>query len=42
MDNNIMRFDIETCPEILTEVEWATYPKRTAREKKAETTEDVN
>lgn len=37
-----MRFDIETCPEILTDVEWATYPKRTAREKKAETTEDIN
>lgn len=42
MDNRILRFDIETCPEVTTEVEWATYPKRQCWEKKAETNPEID
>lgn len=42
MDKEIMRFDIETCPEVTTEVEWATYPKRSCREKKAESNPEID
>lgn len=42
MDNRILRFDIETCPEATTEVEWATYPKRQCWEKKAENNPEID
>ena len=42
MDNRILRFDIETCPEVTTEVEWATYPKRQCWEKKAENNPEID
>lgn len=42
MDNRILRFDIETCPEVTTEVEWATYPKRQCWGKKAETNPEID
>ena len=42
MDNRILRFDIETCPEVTTEVEWATYPKRQCWERKAETNPEID
>ena len=40
--DRILRFDIETCPEVTTEVEWATYPKRQCWEKKAETNPEID
>ena len=43
MENKeIMRFDIETCPECLTEVEWASYSKKQCREKKADNNPDID
>lgn len=43
MENKeIMRFDIETCPEVTTEVDWAIYPKKAVREKKAENNPDID
>lgn len=42
MENKILRFDIETCPEITTEVEWATYSKRQCWEKKSETNPEID
>ena len=40
--DKILRFDIETCPEVTTEVEWATYPKRQCWEKKAENNPEID
>lgn len=42
MENKILRFDIETAPECLTEVERANYLKREQWEKKAEQNADVD
>ena len=40
--NNILWFDIQTCPECLTEEAWYSYEKRTAWERKAETNPDID
>ena len=40
--DKILRFDIETCPEITTEVEWATYSKRQCWEKKSESNPEID
>lgn len=40
--NDILWFNILTCPECLTEDEWYGYNKRTAWEKKAETNDEID